>query len=295
MRPNHPQSQHASTTEHLSRRRLERVQRAFIDKIPMTERFGAVPGTGHFNRSDPSFSLVWKAFRYSTNEKRALVSMLKDKVIRRLEGTSLSLLDIGPDDGSLTAAICGRFGRITLVEADAASACKLANSVFAVPERECRIVPAAFPNVNLGMERYDMALLSHVIYYFDQRSWVDVVAKAYLHTAYGGALVLAYSGDNGDTAGLVRRFGGEPLDFRHFEAGCRDRFHDAVIERHELGTTVRSSGPEAMMHFSGFLLRDAGCSATSSELREHVENNFKKDERYYEMNKYDTVFVIWKP
>lgn len=297
MRLIHPQSsQHASPVEHLGRRRLERVQKLFIDRVPMSDRLGAGPGTSYFDRSDPSFSLVWKAFRYSTNEKRELVSFLRGKIIPRLDNSMASLLDVGADDGSIAKAICGRFDRITLIEPNPTSAYGLAKGAFGRLHegKEYRIIPVPFQTTDLGMERYDLALLSHVIYYFDPRSWVDAAAKAHHHTVHGGAVVLAYSGDNGDTAALVRRFGGTPLDFCHFEKACGDRFHNATIERYELGTVLRASSPEAMMHFSGFLLRDADCSATSSELREHVENNFKKDERYYEMKKYDTVLVIWK-
>lgn len=252
--------------------------------LPLPSRLGRAPETtGHVMRRSPYLDRVWEAYRHATDEKDVFLSFLHACVLDGLSAPrGLSVLDVGPDDGSLVRRLEVPIRRVTMIEPDPVSCARLADALGEPgPGRpDSRLVRACFPCGDLGGETFDLVLLSHVLYYIDRALWPETVACALRHTRPGGRVVVAYVCDESDLYDTLRAFGGHALGLADFETDCAAHFADRAPTAYRMDSAIEAADETDFLHLLGFLMADRTAHAAPDDLRAHVRRYARADGSY---------------
>ncbi len=249
----------------------------------------------HVMRESAYLNQVWDAYRFSTDEKAVLRAFLDDVVMREIapKRRPLALLDVGPDDGTLTRCLCARFDQVTLLEPDPASLERLRAACASrdCASKRCEHIGARFPDADLGDRRFDVVLLSHVLYYFDRSDWLAVLSRAHRLLRPGGVAVAAYVCDEGGLGELLRAFGGRSLDFDAFEDDLADMRREMQPRCYRMASEVCAADERTLLHLLCFLMADRHASAPAAELGRYVRR-FLGSDGCFRIPKVDGAVVI---
>ena len=148
-------------------------------------------------------------------------------------------------------------------------------------------------HVSLRSNYYDLAILSHVLYYIDRSSWLDSIKNLYSSLKVGGIGVIILSDGHEGKAKLMKDFGGKSIDFDGMAKECSQVF-DANFEVFVTDEKFHALTLTHMLHTASFFLLDAGVTASKDRLEEYVKANYRQNGDTYLMTSRQKILVLTK-
>lgn len=203
-----------------------------------------------------------------------------------------SLLDIGPGDGSLTKILANYFNHITVVEKSSHILNQLAQLFPSCTHVEK--INKNILDVEFKTNSYDLAVLSHVLYYIDSSFWLDIISSVFNSLKENGILVIVLGGDELGKAQLIKNFGGSILKIDQLARSCHNRFGIVRTKLYASNESFIACSQEAMFHIAAFMLADANITTTKEALNKYIKENFQYSDNYFEMTTRQKYIIIRK-
>lgn len=227
----------------------------------------------------------------STHETRNLNHFFLKKIIP-IVITKNNLLDIGPGDGSLTSSIAQYFNHLTAVDLNSKILDDLSDILSC--KTEYAKLPVGILGAQLMPDHYDLAVLSHVLYYIPPEKWFEVVKKTYNSLKQNGILVIALGGDERGKAELIRTFAGVKLGIDQLAVNCIDEFSSRNVDLYASEEVFITFTIQAMLHIAAFMLRDVDVQASKHALIDYINSKMKKSDDRFVMTSRQKFIVIRK-
>ena len=202
------------------------------------------------------------------------------------------MLDIGLGDGILTSSLAPYFDTVTIVDSNKHILNKLLHKHAS--DKKYRGVISDAENVRLSEQDYDLAVLSHVLYYVDRSKWNIILSHLYDCLKPGGILVIVLGGDEQGKGRLIEDFGGQNLKIDELATWCQKTFGNNEVSFYASEEVFFAKSLENMLHISSFMLADAKIKADRKELIDYINKHFFKSECLYEMSTKQKYIVIRK-
>jgi hypothetical protein len=142
-------------------------------------------------------------------------------------------------------------------------------------------------------QKYDLILLSHVLYYIPTDQRLNLLNKLYNQLNEDGSMIVIYN-TGGSRYALGSYFSKEKFDheytsFEDLSSSLQSAFYKAeVFESKEILTTDNIGD---MMHIAGVSLNDASVNATELELYNYLDKHHHYEE-LYQMDMIQNIIVI---
>ena len=245
---------------------------------------------GKFNNEEhylKTLSLVLE----STHETRNRILFFLKEVLPVILPNG-ALLDVGPGNGSLTCAIAKHFSHITAVDLNHKV---LTNIEEILPDNIDYVkVGNSILNTTFEADYYDLAVMSHMLYYINQEHWLDVVRSAYKSLKKNGLLVIVLGGDELDKADLIKAFGGATLMTDQLALDCMNVFGYSNVRLCASDEAFVTYTKEAMYHVASFMLGDADVTALPNDLMDYIDKKFRQSNNYFEMTTRQKYILVRK-
>lgn len=201
-------------------------------------------------------------------------------------------IDVGLGDGQLTGLISKAFHEMTLVDiSDQAIEC----AAQYVNQRSVKLdkIIGSIVDAHLPVNQFNLAVLSHTLYYIDADLWLDVTRKMLSSLKENGLLVIVLNGGL-DKDHIVDLFGGQRLKLDDFINDCRQQLNAKTIDVSYSTEYFRTKTLSDMLHIVGLHLYDVGATATKNQLTDYLMT--KKDDmtRLYQFLVYQKFILIRK-
>ena len=200
-------------------------------------------------------------------------------------------LDVGPGTGELTKMFGKKFDEITVIDVSKKSLSFLQEEDFG-KNKTLNKMQQSIVNVKLPQEYFDVAIISHVLYYVNNTQWFEIIQKLYNAILPGGILVVVLNGGLGKSE-LIQFFGGKELALHNLVTQCAKEFN-TLIEFFVSTENFCTLGIKPMLHIAGLHLFDAETTATQQELINYIESNNKDRNDFYKLSIYQKFMVIYK-
>lgn len=227
----------------------------------------------------------------STHETRNRISFFLNKIIPELPVDG-SLLDVGPGDGSLTKSIAQKFKHITLVDINHQGLNDLQKRL--PPALSIEQITKNILDVELPSDYYQLAVLSHMLYYIEPNLWLEIITSVYQSLKKNGVMVIIMGGDEQGKSELIKYFGGQALGIDQLATQCRNTFGADNVNFYASNESFVACSPEAMLHISAFMLADANILASKDDLTRYINQAFKKSDSHFEMTTKQKYIIIKK-
>lgn len=233
-------------------------------------------------------------FLESTLETRHRGIFFLRKVLPQLIHKN-TLLDIGPGNGQLIKWVGNSFQEVTALDINR-RALKLLNSQKKILRKHIKLtkINASLLDVELLPNKYDLVLLSHILYYLSRIHWMEAVKKAYNSVRSGGILAIVLNGDNLDKLHLTKYFNGELISIEDLVHCCRETFSNSKVEVFESVEFIKTLDLETMLKVAGFFLYDVNALVTEEELTRYINVFLKKTDGNYKINFAQKFILIYK-
>jgi SAM-dependent methyltransferase len=195
-------------------------------------------------------------------------------VIETLPGRE-RFLDIGAGGGHLTIPIAQQFDMTTVVEPNPRQA-----EIF---ERRCpdfRIYNDCWTDIDLGDERFDLILCSHVLYYIPEGCWMQTVEKMYCHLSPGGCLIIVMQSPLGEVAEFFNNFTTYDVPILDLTRDIITLYGDDAVLLEYFQNEIYSESLDDIVDIGLFLLLDQRFSARMSEIAEYFRVHHKVNGGY---------------
>jgi SAM-dependent methyltransferase len=184
-------------------------------------------------------------------------------------------LDIGAGGGHLTIPIAQQFDRTTIVEPNSRQA-----ELF---QRRCpgfRIYNDCWMDVDLGDERFDLILCSHVLYYIPEGSWMQTVEKMYRFLSPGGCLVIVMQSPLGQVADFFNTFTTYDVPILDLTRDVIALYGDDAVLLRYFQNEIYSGSLDDVVEIGLFLLLDRKYNARKGEIAEYFRMHHKVNGGY---------------
>lgn len=257
------------------------------EEIPIPFRFGQY-------ESEEAYTLTLKLMLNSTAETRRRGWFFKRRVLPYLNHKDY-LLDIGPGDGQLTCWVGNYFKSITAIDNNSKVIEDL-NIKRKILRSKIKLhkICNSILDVDLNSKHYDLALLSHILYYIEPSQWLSVVSKVYETIKKEGILAIVLSGDNFGKNHLIKHFDGYEINIDSLVQQCANHFGGKNIEVFCSREVVITSGLNAMLHIAGFFLYDGFTTAHKGDLKAYLKRHCDSHNNLYKMTTQQKFILIRK-
>lgn len=245
---------------------------------------------GKFN-SEQHYLKTLRLVLSSTHETRNRIVFCLNEILPLIPVDG-SLLDIGPGDGSLTITLAHHFKQITMVDTNhhALNQLKelLPSSINSTQ------ITGSILNSDLKSDHYNLAVLSHMLYYIEPHLWLDIIKSVYQSLKENGVLVIILGGDELGKSELIQHFGGEVLGINPLAIQCRATFGESQVSLYASDESFVTYTQEAMLHIAGFMLADANISASKDDLNRYINQRLRNSASHFEMTTRQKYIIIKK-
>jgi len=186
-----------------------------------------------------------------------------------------SFLDVGAGGGDLTIPISQSFDETTVVEPNERQTRYL--------RRRCpqfRIINDSWDRVDLGPERFDLILCSHVLYYITEGQWLDTIGKMYNHLEEGGCIAIVIQSPIGEVAEFFNRFTDYDVDILTLWSDLIRRYGDDAVTVRYFINEIFTDGLEDMTSIGLFLLIDRNFRQREDEIRRYFDARHRTPKGY---------------
>ena len=259
-------------------------QAEFSETIECPDVFGKFNNEQHYLKT---LNLVLS----STNETRNRILFCLNEILPLIPVDG-SLLDIGPGDGSLTQTLAHHFQNITMVDVNHHALNILKN---ALPSSiNTTSITGCISNIDLNSANYNLAVLSHMLYYIEPKLWFEIIKSVYENLKEDGMLVIILGGDELGKSDLIEHFGGQVLGIDPLAIQCRHTFGEANVSLYASDEAFVTCTQEAMLHIVGFMLADANISASEEDLNKYITQRLQHSASHFEMTTRQKYIIIKK-
>lgn len=267
----------------LTKKHLQK-QAEFSETIESPYIFGKFNSEQHYLKT---LSLVLS----STNETRNRILFFLNEILPLIPVDG-SLLDIGPGDGSLTKTLAPHFKHITMVDINHHALNQLKEMLPS--SINSTQITGNILNIDLKSDHYNLAVLSHMLYYIKPQLWLGIIKSVYQSLKENGMLVIIMGGDELGKSELIQHFGGEVLEINPLAAQCRNTFGVSNVSLYASNESFVTCTQEAMLHISGFMLADANISASKDDLTRYITQRLRHSYSHFEMTTQQKYIIIKK-
>ncbi len=202
------------------------------------------------------------------------------------------MLDVGPGDASLTKYLAKYFKHITATDLNNHVLNNLEkhlpNEIDYVKKVGC------VRNLKFNSNYYDLVVLSHILYYINTNTWLEVINSTYKSLKENGLLVIVLGGDELGKGDLIRDFGGKTLAIDQLASSCQNIYGHINVSLSASTESFVSCSRQAMLHIASFMLGDANIKANKEDLLKYINKKFRRSEGHYEMTTRQKYILIRK-
>ena len=196
-------------------------------------------------------------------------------------------LDIGAGGGHLTIPVAQQFEQTTIIEPNQKQA-----EIF------CRRYPAfcvhtaSWTDVDLGDERFDLILCSHVLYYIPEGAWLAMIEKMYRHLSPGGCIVIVLQSPLGEVAQFFSSLTSYDVPILELTRDAIKRYgEDAVILQY-FQNEIYCDSRDDIVNIGLFLLLDRKFRSRVDEIAAYFDRHHQTGTGYRIMQ--DDILLIIK-
>jgi SAM-dependent methyltransferase len=262
---------------------VERIKKANTKSWPIGNVVGLFNNQSHYLQSVD-------LLRNSSLEAEHQYEVFKDKVLPKIKKYN-KLLDIGIGNGEVSKFFGLHFQNITAIDTSSESLDLLPTYHWTFNSTITKIegdILAAIPSLHKNNEKYDLILLSHVLYYIPSFLRPQLVNNLAMLLEPYGKLVITYN-DGNDRSFITDYFGGKGFSFSLFENYVNKRFTNG--EHITFQEKMCALTAETMLHILGVCLYDANTHVETEKLQELLRN-FHTTNNEYEVSMTTHVLIL---
>lgn len=214
-----------------------------------------------------------------------------ERVIDPIVENHDKVLDVGIGTGELTKLFGKRFNEITVIDPSAEALDALKADDFGT-NKELKKIHNSTLDVELPKNYFNAVVISHTLYYLDNKLWFSAIKKLYESLKPGGVVAVVLNGGLGKSA-LINAFGGKNLALHNLVMECVKSFN-TTIEFFATREVYYSLGINPMLHIAGLHLYDAETTASRPELTSYLESNNRLEADIYHLDIYQKFMLIYK-
>ena len=229
----------------------------------------------------------------STYETEHRNEILFQEVIPKMKIRN-NFLDVGVGNGDLTKFFGQYFSKITIVDTQKGALGNVPDNFGTRNQKVTKIEGSILSEeTSVFQEKYDLILLSHVLYYIPTDQRLNLLNKLYNQLNEDGSMIVIYN-TGGSRYALGAHFSKEKFDheytsFQSLSSSFENIFYKVeVFESKEILTTDNIGD---MMHIAGVSLNDASVNATEPELYNYLEKHHHYEE-LYQIDMFQNIVVI---
>jgi adenine deaminase len=184
-------------------------------------------------------------------------------------------LDIGAGGGDLTIPISQLFGETVMVEPNEKQA--------AMFRRRCpniRVFNEFWEKVDLGKQRFDLILCSHVLYYIEEGKWLPAIEKMYHHLEKGGVVAIVLQSPVGEVARFFKQFTHYEVNILALWRQLIQRYGEKAVEVRYFINEIWTENLADMLDIALFLLLDRKFREKKDKIKDYLEAHHKTDNGY---------------
>lgn len=184
-------------------------------------------------------------------------------------------LDVGAGSGDLTIPLAQTFHETTIVEPNT-------SQIEFLRRRypHFRLHNATWADAELGADRFDFILCSHVLYYMDEINWMPAIDKMRAHLEQDGRLVIVLQSPIGELADFYNRFSHYDVDILGLWRELIHRFGDKAVEVRYFVNEIWTDSLDDMVEIGLFLLIDRKFRARQGEIRDYFAARHRRGDGY---------------
>lgn len=184
-------------------------------------------------------------------------------------------LDVGAGGGDLTIPLAQAFHETTIVEPNTAQVEFLRRRY-----PHFKLHNTTWADAQLGAERFDFILCSHVLYYLDEADWMPAIDKMRAHLEPDGRLVIVLQSPLGELADFYNRFAHYDVDILGLWRELIHRFGDQAVEVRYFVNEIWTDTLDDMVEIGLFLLIDRKFRGRIDEIRDYFASRHRHGEGY---------------
>lgn len=256
--------------------------RTLVETLPAQEIYG------HFYDHQHYLNAL-KILENSTNETEHRLLFFEQQILPELY-RSQRLLDVGTGNGKLHNLMFNQFEDITVVNKEQSLIKQSTTIEQALKNYRC--IHSEIEDAELSEDYYDLAVLSHVLYYVEQQKHFHCIEKMFKSLRRGGKLVIVLTTDL-DKSNLAYRFQGRLPNVGNI---IQRIVHElpAKIEHHATDIAFVSNDMKPMMCIAGIILHDGHTYAIREQLEEYLATVKKNKKPYYRIYAKQNYIILTK-
>lgn len=215
--------------------------------------------------------------------------VIKKAVISKFDTANncRNILDIGVGSGELSKLIDSHCSFITVID-DKEESLKSIPDIMGRENNKVDKIKGSILEVTIPKKGYDLIVLSHVLYYFNEDNRIELINNLYNLLGEKGCILIVYN-DNGDREALAAYFQGKTHNFSKTKAHILEEYTDKYFyQSHE---AIKTNNLETMLHIAGVVLNDAYATANEEKLLQYISDNLLHDQ-IYEIEMTQNILLI---
>ena len=184
-------------------------------------------------------------------------------------------LDIGAGGGDLTIPISQSFKETTIVEPNEKQAV-----MFQKRRPGVKVYNDHWKKVDIGTQRFDFILCSHVLYYIKDDKWLSTIEKMHRHLEDGGAIAVVLQSPIGEVARFFNQFTRYDVNILELWQQLIQRYGEKSIEVRYFINEIWTENLEDMLDIALFLLLDRKFREKADAIKHYLETHHKVENGY---------------
>ncbi len=214
-----------------------------------------------------------------------------DIIINEIKSKSTErnrFLDIGAGNGRLTEIIAPLFKETHCIEPHLKNAQYLAKKF----DKVYNVYLQAF----ITPLKYDLILLSHVLYYIKRESWLRTIKDIFSSLEDKGIIILILQSKDGEVQKFFNKFANEVYDIDPIQFAEELTQFDYTIDVIHSSITMKSQVFEEFLELCFFFLLEKKSNLIKRErqITDYILNHFKKNSYFTMKQDIDFIFIYNK-
>lgn len=234
----------------------------------MSKKIAKPTKLGQYDNQD-LYLYILELFMAASYEKEHRIEIVSKEIISKLKNFS-NFLDIGIGGAELTKFIGQHFQNITVIDNNMES---LANMPDFYGQQNANVtkICQSILDINLPANNYDLILLSHTIYYIEDKFRLPLFDKLYNSLNKDGIISIIYNYGLGRTQ-LVKSFSDKTDNLGGFIFDVMHRYEDKAYALSSI-EIMNSVTVWPMMHVVSLMLFDAEITVDNVTLSSYLQDN----------------------
>jgi len=200
-----------------------------------------------------------------------------------------NMLDIGVGNGDLTHHLGSYYNYVTIIDNDQNALDNIQDDYYLADTKTNKILGSIL-EVDIPDKKYDLILLSHVLYYIDPDLRISLVSKLRNMLSNEGYLMIIFN-EGLSRYEFTKHFGGKNFEFSELLNKLKSEdYHNSVriIESRE---EIRNSNLNEMLHIASVCLKDASATENIDDVKDYLRSHHYND-GVYSMEMTQNIILI---